>query len=415
MSFFGISSLSENIGNILSDMWSFKLRTFLSLFGIMWGTISVVLLLSLGDSFYQTAKIRLSPLADGAIVGVPGFTGKSYKGMPKSRRINIKSKDVINLPNVVPGIKTASPVLYATDPVSRFSRNGLYSYGRIAGVDPSYLDSGNITAAKGGRHLNKQDVENSRQVIFLGSKYAEVLFPHGENPIGKKVYYKGIPLLVVGVQQKDAPASWANTMAFIPYSTFIELFGDQNITFYWVIPKISDNAAHVEKSIIRYFSRQLGFDPEDTQAIRVIDLRRAFEFFQWFFTSINLFLGFSGLLTLAVGGISVANMMFLIVTERTPEIGLKLALGAKDKHILGQVLLETFVIVFLGGLLGFFICSLILISLSDIALSSWLGTPSLSLPVLFGTVFVLTLVALLSGLFPALKASRLAPVEALAF
>ena len=92
-----------------------------------------------------------------------------------------------------------------------------------------------------------------KKVIFLGSKYAEVLFPHGENPIGKKVYYKGIPLLVVGVQQKDAPASWANTMAFIPYSTFIELFGDQNITFYWVIPKISDNAAHVEKSIIRYF------------------------------------------------------------------------------------------------------------------------------------------------------------------
>ena len=90
---------------------------------------------------------------------------------------------------------------------------------------------------------------------------------------------------------------------------------------YWVAHNIN-----VEKSIIRYFSRQLGFDPEDTQAIRVIDLRRAFEFFQWFFTSINLFLGFSGLLTLAVGGISVANMMFLIVTERTPEIGLKLAL-----------------------------------------------------------------------------------------
>ena len=144
-------------------------------------------------------------------------------------------------------------------------------------------------------------------------------------------------------------------------------------------------------------------------------MRKAFDFFQWFFKSINLFLGFCGLLTLAVGGISVANMMFLIVTERTPEIGLKLALGAKDKHILGQVLLESFVIVFLGGLLGFLVSSLVLISLADISLGGWLGTPSLSIPVLIGTVIILAFVALLSGFFPALRASRLQPVEALSF
>lgn len=415
MAFLGISGFFENIGIILEDMWSCKLRTFLSLFGIMWGTISVVLLLSLGQSFYQTSQVRLSPLVDGAIAGMPGFTGKAFNGLPKRRQINLKAKDVVELKKVIPGIKTSSPVIRGSDGYARFSRNSLSSYGMISGVDGDYLDSGNILPMPGGRHLNFQDIENKRQVVFLGSDIANVLFPHGENPIGNKVYFKGIPLLVVGVQVKDRPASWANRIAFIPYSTYIEFFGDQNISYFWIMPKVSDNADNLQNNIVKYWSRKFHFNPEDKQAINIFDLRKAFDFFQWFFKSINLFLGFCGLLTLAVGGISVANMMFLIVTERTPEIGLKLALGAKDKHILVQVLLEAFVIVFLGGLLGFLVSSLVLISLADISLGGWLGTPSLSVPVLIGTVIVLAFVALLSGFFPALRASRLQPVEALSF
>ena len=415
MAFLGMSGFFENMGNILDDMWSCKLRTFLSLFGIMWGTISVVLLLSLGQSFYQTAQVRLSPLVDGAIVGFPSYTSVSYNGLPKRRQINLKAKDVVNLKKVIPGIKSSTPVMRGTDGYARFVRNGLYSYSSVNGVDGDYLRSGNILSRPGGRYLSDNDIKNRSKVIFLGSKVAAALFRGNESPIGKKIYYKGIPLLVIGVQIKDQPAAWANRVSFIPYSTYIEFFGDENVGFFWVMPKVSDGAENLQKNIVRYYSNKFSFSPEDKQAISIVDLRKAFEFFQWFFKSINLFLAFCGLLTLAVGGISVANMMFLIVTERTHEIGLKLALGAKDKHILGQVLLEAFVIVFLGGLLGFLVSSIVLISLAGIALPGWLGVPSLSIPVLIGTVIILAIVAFLSGFFPALKASRLQPVEALSF
>ena len=193
------------------------------------------------------------------------------------------------------------------------------------------------------------------------------------------------------------------------------MFGDDNVSSFVIMPKNPAEAGNIQNMIKRYWSRVFHFNIKDKQAIRFFDLRGAFEFFQWFFTSIQMFLGFCGLLTLAVGGISVANMMFLIVTERTPEIGLRLALGAKDSHILGQILIEAFVIVFLGGLLGFLISGAFLGVLNNIQLPSWIGKPELSWQVLLGTVIVLAVVAFLSGFFPARKASKLAPVEALSF
>ena len=410
-----VSNFFENIANILRDMWACKLRSILALFGIMWGTISVVLLLSLGDSFYGAAKLKLTPLANGAIIGLPSSLGMSYKGLPKGRQVMMKAKDIVELPKVVKGVASASPVMGGFNKASTFLRQGLVSIGNINGADYDYMQTGNMHVQAGGRQINDQDVDNKRDVIFLGSDIARALFPRGENPIGKKVYYNHIPFVVIGVQQKDQPAAWNNRFAYIPYSTYIDLFGEENVWLFWVMPQDPSKASYLQDRIAQHFARKFYFDPADKQAVKFFDARKLFEFFQWFFSSIQLFLAFCGALTLAVGGISVANMMFLIVTERTPEIGLKIALGAKDRHILGQILLEAFVIVFLGGLLGIFISSVFIIMLGYMHLPAWLGVFTLSLPVLGATILVLAIVAFLSGLFPALKASRLEPVEALAF
>lgn len=408
-------AIFEQIAAILRDMWSVKLRSFLGLFGIMWGTISVVLLLALGQGFYASTQDRLSVLVNGGIMGAPGSSSESYQGLPKGRQVMLKASDIIRIPKVIPGVKDASPVMGGWGKSANFIRYGMLAPGRINGVSKSYANMMGIPVMSGGRFLNAQDIKHKRQVIVLGSGIARALFPVNTNVIGRVVYFQGIPFLIVGVQVKDKPSQWTNDTGFIPYTTYIEMFGDDNVSSFVIMPKNPAEAGNIQNMIKRYWSRVFHFNIKDKQAIRFFDLRGAFEFFQWFFTSIQMFLGFCGLLTLAVGGISVANMMFLIVTERTPEIGLRLALGAKDSHILGQILIEAFVIVFLGGLLGFLISGAFLGVLNNIQLPSWIGKPELSWQVLLGTVIVLAVVAFLSGFFPARKASKLAPVEALSF
>ena len=410
-------AIFELISVILKDMYSCKLRSFLSLLGIMWGTIAVVLLLALGDGFYQASRSQLSLLVNGAIMGMPGSTSLSYHGLPKGRQVMFKADQLMRLPKVIPEVDQVSPVLGGWNKTARFLHQANSGVGQIYGVSNIYASLVALPVLPGGRFLNKRDLNNKRQVIVLSSSVAQALFPYLDpvSIVGKKVFFQGIPFLVVGIQQPDQPNPWSNRISYVPYTTYIDLYGDENIYMFIIMPKDPSGANSLELSISRYFSRIFHYDMADKQAVRFFGMRKTFDFFQWFFSSIKMFLGFCGLLTLAVGGISVANMMFLVVTERTREIGLRLALGARDTQIMGQILLETFVIVAMGGGLGFLFSGMFLAALRHLNLPQWLGVPSLSWPVLFGTVFVLSIVALLSGYFPAKRAAALDPVEALEF
>jgi putative ABC transport system permease protein len=136
-------------------------------------------------------------------------------------------------------------------------------------------------------------------------------------------------------------------------------------------------------------------------------------FFTWFFRVVELFLGFCGLLTLSVGGLGTANMMFLIVAERTHEIGLRMALGAKQAHILWQFVLETLLLVSMGGIIGALVSIGILFSMRAYGLPEWLGIPHISFGTALSTIFILAFVGLVAGFFPARRAANMEPVRAL--
>ena len=155
------------------------------------------------------------------------------------------------------------------------------------------------------------------------------------------------------------------------------------------------------------------FSPDDTNALMFYDTLKIFNFFNWFFVGIQLFLGLCGSLTLAVGGLGVANIMFLIVTERTKEIGLRMAVGARDSHILIQILCEALILVVLGGLFGITLSYLTVFILQFITLPAWIGKPTISLSIAFITIAVLAMIGVLAGYFPAKRASRMDPVDAL--
>lgn len=409
--------LWELTRQILREMRLRKLRSLLALFGIVWGTIAVVVLLALGQGFYQASRSSMMDMVDKTLFIYPGSTTQPFHGLPMGRRISIKVSDVDLLPTIIPDIQRISAILKKND--NKISwHNRFRNRKSILGVAADYAILRVTHAAPGGRFINTFDIKEKRRVIFLGNRFKERFFGNVD-PIGKELLVNGIRFTIIGVRQgktqnQNVFDSDEHNL-FIPYSTFIALWGDKDIENMLVLPQDNIDTALLKNKLNQYFSHRFQYAPDDSGAIHMIDLAEGFKFFNSFFLSIQLFLGFCGCMTLAVGGIGVANIMFLIVTERTAEIGLRMALGAKPIHILQQILLESAVIVALGGILGLMISFSIIKTIALLPLPTWLGQPAIIPESVTITVGILALVALSAGFFPARRAALMPPVKALAF
>jgi len=257
-----------------------------------------------------------------------------------------------------------------------------------------------------------------RRVVFLGDTLAKKLFPQ-EEAVGRTVLVDGRPFTVIGVLQKKIQSSSYSgpdaDRAFIPYTTFIAIWGDWNVDNVLVQPNPPRDSEGMKKAIYTYLGQKYRFDPGDEGALGMWDTVERDRFTDWFFWGLQAFLGLAGALTLGAGGIGVANVMFLIIRERTREIGVRMAVGAQEWHIMGQVMLEALLIVGLGGSAGFLFSALVIWVLQVAPLPEWLGNPELSPLAALSTLGVLSLVGVLAGYFPARRAARMDPVRALGF
>ena len=274
----------------------------------------------------------------------------------------------------------------------------------------------NLIPVPGGRFLNALDMRDQRRVVFLGNKVAEDVFGKGTDPVGKTVLFNGSPFLVIGVltakQQDSSYNSRDSDLSWIPGTTFRALTGRKYLSNFVYQPASALESKAVTESLRAALSRRLKFDPEDKEAFSVWDVTEQFQFFEVFMLAFSLFLGIVGSLTLVVGGIGVSNIMNVIVDERTKEIGVKMALGAKSGAILRQFVVETLIVTAIGGAVGFAISLGICASFPQ-SLEEYVGRPEVSPVVALITTGILGVIGFLAGWFPARTASRLDPVVAM--
>lgn len=400
--------------HLLRDIRSQKMRTALTIFGITWGTISIVLLLGFGVGLGRQMTKNAHGMGEGIMILWPARTSISYQGLNKGRGLRFMEEDASLLSREIPQIQAISAEYSKWNIPLKHEQNTFSTL--VRGVYPIYCEMRNIIPESGGRFLDPIDIENRKRVAFIGDQLKQELFK--DSPaVGKYITINGIPFLVVGVlikkTQNSSYGGRDNTSAIIPASTFSSIFGTKYINNIVVKGRDPRQGAALRASILRVFAKKYKFHPEDKEAVMIWDVAEFEKIFVAIMLGFNLFLGIVGAFTLMVGGIGVSNIMNIVVEERTREIGLKMALGAKKRFVLSQFLFETLLITLIGGAIGLALSAAIVTFFPKTSIEQEIGRPTFSLGVALVTVALLGLVGFLAGFAPARRAANLNPVEAL--
>lgn len=401
------------IADLFRNLNQQRLRSFLTVFGIMWGTATLILLLAFGAGFRDQTILNMRGMGDQIAIMFPGQTTITFEGYGIGRPIRFREADVQLLRDQIVDIEVVTP---------EYMENMEISYGKkrrnssLGGVYPVYQELRNMFEKAGGRWLNEADVEQRRRVIFLGNRLAENLF-EGEDPVGKKVTVRGTPFTVIGVlQEKIQNSSYSQQdrdRAFIPASTYSTMMGTDRLSNILYTPTDPGKAESIRNQVYEVMGRKHRFDPSDHDAIGIWDTNEFWSFMNVMFLGINGFLGLIGFFTLAVGGIGVANIMFVVVQERMKEIGIRRSVGAKRHHIMGQFFLETLMIIGIGAAAGYIMGWVLVEATQNIPIKDFVGSPYFAPEVGLIAFAVLGLVGFAAGLLPAWRASRLDVVECL--
>ncbi len=402
--------------NLLRDLARQPLRTFLTLSGVVWGTFSVVLLIAFGESVGRAQTKRFHGMGHGIVLLFPSRTTLPYRGFLKGKPVRVTPEQAESIPDKVPGIELLSPEFVQSRRI-RYERKEFLN--TVRGVNPGFERMRNTIAAR-GRFLDPLDMTERRRVCFIGDVLATDLFADTD-PLGRNVLIEGVPFTVVGVMKKKLQNSNYNGQrdercAFIPWTTFSALYGRKFISNIIYRPLDLERTADTTRAIKEHLSKLIGFDPADPDAIGVWDTMETEKSFRTFFAAFNIFLGIIGSFTLLVGGVGVASIMMVVVEERTREIGIKLAVGARRRTILAQFFSESLFLMLFGGFIGFALSAGVIRLVKSVPaeqITNFVGVPELSPLVAFSAVGVLLVIGTIAGLIPARRAASTDPIAAL--
>jgi putative ABC transport system permease protein len=406
------------IAEFWSDLMAQRTRALLTLFAVFWGTLTIVLLLAFGEGLKRAVVEGTLGAGARMYMVFGGETTKPFQGLPGGRRITLVEADLDLLMRAIPQID-----------------RGSVSYGRwgtllksphrttttmMEGVHVDFAELRSMYHAGGGRFLNEKDVAERRRVVFLGDSIAIRLFPAGD-AVGSIVHIDGLPFTVVGTMVAKPQMGMNNgpdaDRAIIPATTFRAIYGPRQVSHLLVRPRDLREAEMVRQRMYEVLGSRYSFDPEDTRALRMWDFIEEERVSRAIGLGIQIFLGVVGALTLIVAGVGVGNIMYVVVRDRTREIGVKLAIGARRRHVLAQFIFEAVLICLTGGLAGLALGAAIVTGVAALPDTNeamfFIANPTLPWPIVLGTVGILVAIGIMAGVFPARRAAGLDPVESL--
>jgi len=412
-------TLRDLIGDVVRTLWAHKLRTFLTMFGIAWGIVSIVLMVAAGEGLRKGQEDQTRNLGKDILIVFHGRTSLQAGGTRAGKIVHWEDADVAAVQYESPDCEYAIPELEQNDVRAHSNYNNAAF--TVTGSYPafSYIRSVDVGL---GRFYNWDDQREGRRVAFLGSDAAKQLFP-GRNPIGETLYLNAFPFTVIGVMKEKKQDSdydgWDARKIFVPFGAMRRDFPDKPpgtpYTFdqLLVTPGSVEHHEACKREVRAALARMHRYDPNDTEACPIWDTVKEAKAFKTMTDGMKYFLGAVGVVTLLLGGLGVMNVMMVAVRERTREIGVRKALGAPAHSILRQFFIEALVIVLISGGVGlgvaYGLCALVnLLPMPDYfagLLATWKsGLVSCGL---LGTT------AVLSALYPARKAASVDPIEAL--
>ena len=357
-----MSYLGEVFAQVFASLGRNKLRSLLTMAGIAWGVASIVLIVAMGDGFQQGQRNNTKNLGENIVIVWGGRTESQAGGQRAGRRIRLRYRDIQTIRAECWQVEHIVPELMNEARAASNFNSGTFE---ITGSEPLFAKLRTIPVSP-GRFLNDADERESRRVCVLGHNVRKQLFADRPGVIGSEVRLNGIPFQVIGVMpEKNQNSSYSGrdvSKIFVPYSAMVRDLPPRDPTWEEGIlsnmiytPVSLREWEGAQKQVRRVLGRNHRFDPADPGAVRMWDTVENAQLVDNIFISMTAFLGTTALVTLTLGGIGVMNIMLVAVTERTPEIGIRKALGATKRRILADFLTEGLLLAVASGTIGWLV------------------------------------------------------------
>lgn len=411
---------------IMSALKKNKLRTFFTAFGVFWGVFMLVVMLGSGNGLRNGVTSDFGDFATNSVFMWSRPTTVPYKGFPRARQYNFRNDDIDALRREIPEIEILAPRTQGDgfqggNNVVRGTKSGAFSvmgdYPEWNLIDPVVMDK--------GRFINHADIVEKRKTAVIGNKVYEVLFKPGEEAIGQYIQIQGIYFQVVGVfSPKNSGINFGGEKSqsvFIPLTTFQRVYNWGDIIGWFAFTsKPGTAASEIEEKAAALLKRRHSVSPNDPQAIGSFNMEKQYNQMNGLFIGINGLIWIVGIGTLLAGVIGISNIMLVIVKERTKEIGIQRAIGAKPWNIISQIITESVFLTTFAGYVGLVAGVAILegvnyVLTSSGAESNMFKNPNIDFNMAMTALFILVISGAVAGLIPARKAVSIKPIDALRY